>query len=150
MIEGETSNSLIKGVSLGSLPPGAKVHKTLLLRATGGEGDRTLDISVQSRPSGSAEEEGPTTETLQTLIVPVVAAFKTVLDVAYRRSTASARGIADPNSYDVNYWDDADGGEAIVTAHIECPGPWEIEIEEIQLVKKVDEYVPFFPRWCLI
>ncbi|KAI0061971.1 hypothetical protein BV25DRAFT_1805032 [Artomyces pyxidatus] len=147
-IDEERSSSLVKGISLGSIAPGVKVLKTLYLTNTGAAGDRIIDVSIQSRASSSTSSGEPispsspaaaladTSETLQTLVIPTVSAMKVAYDVKYMHARTPLSGLTDLSTYESEYWDDGEGGEAIINARLECVGPWGLSVETVRLVRK--------------
>ncbi|KAL0072574.1 hypothetical protein AAF712_000337 [Marasmius tenuissimus] len=144
-IDDEQSSGLIKGVSLGSLDPGASASKILHIVGTGAPGDRTVDVSVQSRsPTAHRESQDDEsqpelldiTETLQTVVVPTTEPFKMVCDVIYRRAVRPQPGLADLRSFESDFWDDGDGGVAEVRSAFRCNGPWTLEIQSLVLNKQ--------------
>lgn len=143
MLDDESSPSLIKGVRVGILAPGVSALKTLYLRNTGAGGDRMVDISVQSRyaasedPSPENVELHDITETLQTLVVPTVDPINVKWGVVYRRSLGERPGPADLRTFEGDFWDDGDGGEAVVDLEMQCVGPWSLEVENIVLERQV-------------
>ena len=132
-IDDEHSQSLIKGVTLGTIMPGETASKTLYLKNTGGVGDRVLDISVQSC-SPVAQD---TSEVLRTVSVPTAAPMKVEYDVKYVHARGPLPGLTDLRTYESNYWDDGEGGEALVKARMACMGPWGVSVETVRLVRKV-------------
>jgi hypothetical protein len=136
VLDGERSSSLIKGAHLGIVKPGSRASKTLYLCTTGNNGSRTLDISIQSS-SPIPLSPSDTTETLRTLVVPVVPAIEMTHDVGYRRSLGEQPGLADLRTYESDYWDDLDGGEAVVTSTMKCGGPWGVRVEGVRLLRQV-------------
>jgi hypothetical protein len=144
ILDNESSSGLIKGVAFGVLAPGVSVLKTLYLVNTGAAGDRMLDVSIQSRSTAIPEaltsessELQDMSETLQTLIVPTVDPIKVTYGVEYRRALGPRAGLADLRTFEGEFWDDGDGGEAMVNARMECVGPWGLEVESIQLQTQV-------------
>ncbi|KAK7036442.1 hypothetical protein VNI00_011639 [Paramarasmius palmivorus] len=143
-VDDEQSSGLIKGVSFGLLAPGVGAIKTLNLVSTGAAGDRTLDISIQSRTPSTREdpETSPQpelldiTETLQTVVVPTAEPFTMTCDVTYRRVAEGRPGLADLKTFENDYWDDSDGGEANVRTVLQCNGPWELQIEKFILKRQ--------------
>ncbi|KAJ7686580.1 Gryzun, putative trafficking through golgi-domain-containing protein [Mycena rosella] len=137
VLDDESSSSLLKGVSFGVLRPGVSVVKTLHLISNGPAGDRMVDVSIQSTVPGDPQPENPElqdmTETLQTLVVPTLDAIKVDFGVVYKRALGARAGVADLRTYDHDFWDDSDGGEAIVTAQMECAGPWGLEVASVKL-----------------
>ncbi|KAI0300474.1 Gryzun, putative trafficking through golgi-domain-containing protein [Multifurca ochricompacta] len=131
-IDDEHSQSLIKGVAIGVIVPGTTALKSLYLTNTGGDGDRVLDISIQSR-SPIVQD---TSEVLLTLSVPTVAPMKVDYDVKYLHTRGPLPGLTDLHTYDRDYWDDREGGEAIIRAQMECVGPWGLSVETVRLVRK--------------
>ncbi|KAJ6589938.1 Gryzun, putative trafficking through golgi-domain-containing protein [Mycena vulgaris] len=144
VLDDERSSSLIKGVSFGVLQPGVTAVKTLHLISRGPAGDRMVDVSIQSTALEEHQPENPElqdmTETLQTLVVPTLDAIKANFSVAYKRALSARAGVADLRSYDHDFWDDADGGEAIVTAQMECAGPWALEVASVKLYREDNEH----------
>lgn len=151
-LDDNKSTGLIKGVQFGVLQPGVSVIKTLHLLNTGSAGDRTIDVSIQSRSTASAFS--PTTpvyptspsvgttpqdsnETLQTLVIPTVRAIEMDHSVTYKRSLAPQMGVSDLRTFGGDYWDDAIGGEALITSTLRCNGPWSLKFESIRLDRKV-------------
>jgi hypothetical protein len=132
-IDDELSQSLIKGIALGTIIPGAMTLKTLYLKNTGGVGDRVLDISIQSR-SPVAQD---TSEVLRTLFVPTVAPMRVEYGVKYLHARRPLPGLTDLRTYESDYWDDGEGGEALVVAGMTCMGPWGVSVETVRLVRKV-------------
>lgn len=132
-IDDEHSQSLIKGIALGTIIPGATTLKTLYLKNTGGAGDRVLDISIQSR-SPVAQD---TSEVLRTLFVPTIAPMKVEYGVKYLHARRPLPGLTDLRTYESDYWDDGEGGEALVRAGMTCVGPWGVSVETVRLVRKV-------------
>ncbi|KAJ7716532.1 Gryzun, putative trafficking through golgi-domain-containing protein [Mycena metata] len=144
VLDDERSSSLIKGVNFGVLQPGVSVVKTLHLISTGAAGERMVDVSIQSTAVGGHQHENPElqdmTETLQTLVVPTSEAIKVNFGVVYKRALTARAGVADLRTYDHDFWDDSDGGEAIVTAQMECAGPWGLEVASVKLLRKDNEH----------
>ena len=132
-VDDEHSQSLIRHVALGTITPGATTHKTLYLKNTGGAGDRVLDISIQSR-SPIAQD---TSEVLRTLSVPTVAPINIEYGVKYLYAHRPLPGLTQLHTYENDYWDDGEGGDALVTARMACRGPWGISVETARLVRKV-------------
>lgn len=151
--DGQQSSGLIKGVSFGTLPPGVNVLKTLYLVNTGAAGDRVLDISIRSQiKSKSSPVSSPATtpsspemlantfdtnETLQTLTVPTVNPIKITYDVGYKRPLADRPGIANLKTFEDEFWDDGEGGEALISSRLETVGPWCLELLSIELDREV-------------
>jgi len=132
-VDDEHSQSLIKHVTLGTITPGDTTLKTLYLRNTGGVGDRVLDISIQSR-SPVAQD---TSEVLRTLFVPTVAPMKVEHGVKYLYARGPLPSLTNLHTYESDYWDDGEGGEALVRARMMCMGPWGVSVETARLVRKV-------------
>jgi hypothetical protein len=127
------------------------VLKTLYLFNTGAAGDRIIDISIQSRtmqklsPSSSGSRSpdsqsypSDTSEALQTLTVPIVNPITISYDVGYRRGLAERPGLANLASFDGEFWDDREGGEALVSARMETMGPFSLHIESVKLIRQVN------------
>lgn len=138
--------SLIKGVAFGVVSPGVSVVKTLYLGCCGGAGDRVLDVSVQSRATSGSIPKSPTspseggvntTEVLHTLVVAAVEPIKVEYSVVYKRSLKERPELGDLKRFDNSYWDDATGGEAVVTTTLSCSGPSGIKVEGLKLNKIV-------------
>jgi len=92
-----------------------------------------LDISIQSR-SPVAQD---TSDVLHTLSVPTVAPMKVEYGVKYVHGRGPLPGLTDLHTYESDYWDDGEGGEALVKAQMACMGPWSISVETVRLVRKV-------------
>lgn len=155
----QQSTGLIKGVSLGILAPGETASKTLLLASTGTNGDRMVDISVQSRtaplsspisrpgsPSGPDALETSSTENneiLQTLEIPIIAPFIFKQQMVYMRKDGALNALSDLTTFDKEFWDDSQGGRVVVSSTLECvdcAGAAGIVIESIELVKEVTSF----------
>jgi len=132
-VDDEHSQSLIKHITLGTITPGATTLKTLYLKNTGGAGDRVLDISIQSRSPIPQD----TSEVLRTLSVPTVAPINVEYGVKYLYARRPLPGLTQLHTYENDYWDDGDGGDALVRARMACSGPWGISVETARLVRKV-------------
>lgn len=132
-VDDEHSQSLIKGIALGTIAPGETALETLYLKNAGGVGDRVLDISIQSR-SPVAQD---TSEVLRTLSVPTIAPMKVEYGVKYLHARGPLPGLTDLQTYESDYWDDGEGGEALVSARMVCVGPWGVSVETVRLVRKV-------------
>ncbi|KAI9441462.1 Foie gras liver health family 1-domain-containing protein [Lactarius indigo] len=131
-VDDEHSQNLIKGITIGAIAPGATTLKTLYLTSTGGVGDRVLDISIQSRSPVSRD----TSEVLRTLSVPTVAPMSVEYGVKYLHSTRSLPRLTDLRTYESDYWDDGEGGEALINAQMTCTGPWGLSVETVRLSRK--------------
>jgi trafficking protein particle complex subunit 11 len=92
-----------------------------------------LDISIQSR-SPIAQD---TCEVLRTLIVPTVAPMKVEYGVKYSFARGPLPGLTELHTYESDYWDDGEGGEALIRARMVCLGPWGVSVETARLVRKV-------------
>lgn len=159
VIEDTRSSSLIKGVQLGVLAPGATTVKTLHLFNTGASGDRMIDISIQSRTTIAGKPEidqaedheddeddednnGETSshdsmEHLHMIVIPTTNPFKLTHSVAYRHALDPWSGLANLETFDEAFWDDRRGGEALVTARLSCVGPSSLNIESLRLERRV-------------
>ncbi|KAI0034857.1 Gryzun, putative trafficking through golgi-domain-containing protein, partial [Vararia minispora EC-137] len=164
-IDEERSSSLLKGVSLGRIAPGATASKTIYLTNIGAAGDRILDISIQSAanvpaaaddtPSADVEHNDSaaedteathdggietmhldTAEALQTLTIATVAPISVEHDVRYMHSRKPMPALTDLAAYESDYWDESVGGEAIVSLRMACAGPHGISVETARLVRK--------------
>jgi hypothetical protein len=126
------------------------VLKTLYLINAGAPGDRILDISIQSRTiprslssvSASVSRDSQsypsdTNEALQTLTVPTLAPITILYDVGYRRALTKRPGPADLALYDSEFWDDREGGEALISAKMEVMGPYSLDILGVKLIRHV-------------
>ncbi|KAJ7496837.1 Gryzun, putative trafficking through golgi-domain-containing protein [Mycena latifolia] len=147
VLDDERSSSLIKGVGFGVLQPGVSVVKTLYLVSSGPAGDRMVDVSIQSTAPTTAAAHAPEspelqdmTETLQTLVVPTLEALKAEFGVVYKRAVGARAGVADLRTYDYDFWEDGDGGEALVEARMECVGPWGVEVASVRLLREDNEH----------
>ncbi|KAJ6593407.1 Gryzun, putative trafficking through golgi-domain-containing protein [Mycena capillaripes] len=144
VLDDERSSSLLKGVNFGVLQPGVSIVKTLHLISSGGAGDRMVDVSIQSTVVGALQPENPElqdmTETLQTLAVPTLDAIKVNFGVVYKRAVGARAGVADLRTYDHDFWDDGDGGEALVSTRMECAGPWGLEVASVKLHREDNEH----------
>ncbi|KAF9268549.1 hypothetical protein L218DRAFT_852654 [Marasmius fiardii PR-910] len=147
MADEEKSSGLLKGISLGVLSPGVSAVKALHLHSTGAAGDRTLDISVQSRSTSITTDSGDDvavtqpelldiTETLRTVVVPTVEPLQMTCDVTYRRTLHPRKGLADLETFENDFWDDGDGGEATVVTTFRCSEPWGLAIESLVLKRQ--------------
>lgn len=149
VFDDQHSSGLIRGVSFGIVAPGVNALKTLYLVNTGAAGDRTLDISIQSRsipkssPSSSAVSldvtayPSDTSEALQTLTVPTINPIKLSYDVGYTRTLAKRLGSAHLQTFEGDFWDDGEGGEALVSVRMEVVGPWGLEVQSVNLIRQV-------------
>ncbi|PFH52170.1 hypothetical protein AMATHDRAFT_74451 [Amanita thiersii Skay4041] len=146
MMNEQRSSSLIKGIPFGVLHPAASATKTLYLTSSGSPANRVLDISVRSwMVTGDGEnpevdhnaalDYDNAFETLETLVVPTVDAFKTSHNVVYRRCSHEWVGLADLRTFDADFWDDR-GGEAVIDFRIESAGPWTVKVESIVLERE--------------
>ncbi|KAF8160473.1 Gryzun, putative trafficking through golgi-domain-containing protein [Mycena galopus ATCC 62051] len=131
-LDDESSPSLIKGINFGVLQPGVSVVKTLHLISRGAAGEC-------AEPLENPELQDMT-ETLQTLIVPTLDAIKVKYGVVYKRAAGAHGGVADLRTYDHNFWDDGDGGAGVVTAQMECVGPWGLEVACVKLLREDNEH----------
>ncbi|TDL16121.1 hypothetical protein BD410DRAFT_647647 [Rickenella mellea] len=153
----ESSSSLINGVSFGLLRPGVTSVKALHLLSTGTAGARVLDISVQSScPSAvpptpitptpttpGVPSQQDSTEHLRTISILTVAPFTVSHDITYRHRNARTAlpGLGSLATFERDYWDDSEGGEATVMSTLECAGPWGIQIESLQFVPEDNDHV---------
>ncbi|KAJ7647712.1 Gryzun, putative trafficking through golgi-domain-containing protein [Roridomyces roridus] len=144
LLEEERSSSLIKAVNLGVLQPGSSAVKTLRIISSGGAGDRMIDVSIQSTALGGRQTENPElqdmTETLQTLVVPTLDAFKVDFGLLHRRALGPRAEVADLRTYEYDFWDDSDGGEAVITTRVECTGPWGLEVSSVKLHRQDNDH----------
>ena len=58
-MDDQRSTSLIKGVACGTLAPGVGILKKLFLTNHGGDGERVIDISVQSEARAQSSAAPP-------------------------------------------------------------------------------------------
>lgn len=155
------SNTMIRGISVGSLVlhstsstnsknSNSEITQTLLIKNTGGAGERVVDMSVRTRPKRKrteAEREieidvtmESQTETLKTISIPCVDPLKVSYDVLYRRRPAATS--SSPSFWDVPIDQDAEVDlkslehEAVVWTTICCLGPWSIEVEKVVLKER--------------
>jgi hypothetical protein len=151
-LDDEHSSGLIRGVPFGVIAPGITVIKTLYLVNTGAAGDRRIDISIQSQAttamatnvlerssldSPPSADQSDISETLQTLLVPTVEPIKVTYGTVYRRALGARMELADLTTFENEFWDDGEGGEAVVSAKMQCVGPWCLMVESVKLVRKV-------------
>ena len=147
-IDDQQSTGLIKGINIGLLGPGVTACKTVYLRSSGTTGERLIDFSIQSLlPSKEGEDTSrgashlsERCELLQTLAIPTVAPFKVKHETIYSRRDGKAPGPAHLSLFDPDFWDDADGGKALITSTFECvdcDGAGDILVDRMQLVQKV-------------
>ncbi|PPQ63022.1 hypothetical protein CVT24_005968 [Panaeolus cyanescens] len=144
-IDGERSSGLIRGIFLGALAPGEKITKTIHLFNTGAAGDRSIDVSIQTRATSATSKETPpsdsetedaaeqedkeqeadhdTMEHLKMITVPTRAALVCNPIVQYNRSLESSSSLANLNTFDDTFWDGACGGEAMVAMKLQCTVP---------------------------
>jgi trafficking protein particle complex subunit 11 len=145
-------------VSFGVIGPGVNVVRTLYLQSAGAPGDRMVDISVRTLCTAGTnteteagtgvvveQERGDVSETLRTLVVPTVEAVKVAYKVVYRRKVGEAMGPGDLRVFEPDYCDDGEGGEGVVDVRFECGGPWQVAVESVRLVRKVNVWVML--RW---
>ncbi|KIY46190.1 hypothetical protein FISHEDRAFT_47894 [Fistulina hepatica ATCC 64428] len=157
-VDEETSSGLVKGICCDALSPGAMVSKTLYLLNADVGGDRLLDISIQSRavwqdsdslpnePESTAESDtaaSDITETLKTLTVPTVDPLKGTFDISYRRATHTRPALAEMDTFDESYWDDSQGGQALLNFTLENSGPWKVDIASVAFIKEDHEQARF-------
>ena len=130
-IDGQTSTSLVKAVSLGTLAPSATVRKTFRLLCTGRPGDRSLDLSVRCQPlTGLSTSASAPAEVLRTLAIPAVAPFHAGFETRFlrkRRAVQALLDLAEPDG-----WEGA--SEVTVVGTVECVGPWDVRVKGIELV----------------
>ncbi|KAG6382017.1 Gryzun, putative trafficking through golgi-domain-containing protein [Boletus reticuloceps] len=153
--DGQKSSGLIKGVQFGTVQPGVSVVKTMVLVSSGAPGDRTIDISVQSRtttepvpsqsrsqarsPSPSlsetldASQDYDMGEVLRTLLIPTSSVFVVHQDVAYQRSLRPPPALADLFVLEDPHGEARAGGEAVVMTVVECAAPCGVELEKVAL-----------------
>lgn len=132
-VDDEYSQNLIKGITIGTIAPGATTLKSLYLTSMGGVGDRVLDISIQSRSPVPRD----TSEMLRTLSVPTVEPMSVEYRVKYLHTPRPLPELTDLHSYESDYWDDGEGGEALINARMTCTGPWGLSVETVRLSRKV-------------
>lgn len=132
-----SSTSLLKGVSFGTLQPGATARRTLFLLSSGSGGERVLDFSIQSQSlSSTTLPDGVQNinETLHTLVVKAVAPLKQSAQQAYFRTSGPSPGLVDLRRFDSAFF--AWLYTSTVSAEIESCGPWDIIVESIKLRPK--------------
>lgn len=121
------------------------MSKTLYLMNMGTAGDRIVDISIQSRRMGSEThidnpELQDVTETLRTVVIPVVDPFKITQTTEYLQGLGEWPGLADLRTFDGDFWDNGKVGEASVKTRIECAGPSSLVIESITMERHVRHF----------
>jgi hypothetical protein len=130
---------------------------------TGAGGDRMVDVSVQTSTAvavtksskedqnesddetgdGDGDEEDEkapvhdTMEHLNMLVIPTVNPLQVTQAVSYRRILDSWPGLADLETFDENFWDDRQAGEALIMATILCVGPWSLKVQSVELERRV-------------
>jgi hypothetical protein len=150
-VDDEKSSSLVKGIHLGALAPGTSVNKTMHLFNTGAGGDRMVDVSIQTSAAVAkdASQEGvieqsddepsnaDTMEHLKMLVIPTVSPIHIKQSVEFRHAEGTWAGQADLQTFEASFWDNRNGGEAMVTSTMTCGGPWGLRIESLTLEKMV-------------
>jgi hypothetical protein len=101
-------------------------------------GSTPISPDSQSYPSD-------TSEALQTLTVPTVNPITVSYNVTYKRALAEQPGLANLTTFDGEFWDDADGGEALVSARMEIMGPYSLNVESVKLIRHVSS-----EGWCTL
>ncbi|KAG8957730.1 hypothetical protein FRC03_009851 [Tulasnella sp. 419] len=141
LFEDQESTSLIKGLSFGTVAPGQIVTKTMFLVSSGTPGNRILDISIQSKaicksPSFPTSTLSPhdspasdTSETLETLMVPVKQPITSHTETAYHRLAGPLRSLLDLTLFDHGVFNPS--VQAITTTKIGNDGPWDLEIGKV-------------------
>jgi len=76
-------------------------------------------------------------DTLLTLVIPTIDAMKVTYDTTYIRSRMPQPGLVELTTFESDYWDEGDGGEALIAARLQCVGPWSLSVEKVRLVRKV-------------
>lgn len=154
---------MIRGILLGSLVlhsssstnsnKNSEIRQTLLIKNTGGAGERVVDMSVRTRPKrkissvGTDETETDMTlesetETLKTISIPCVDPLKVSYDISYRRRMAATSSSSSPLLWDAPINEDTDVDprsleyEAVIRTAISCLGPWTVEVEKVVLKKR--------------
>jgi trafficking protein particle complex subunit 11 len=69
--------------------------------------------------------------------VPTVTPITISYDVGYRRALAERPGPADLALYDSEFWDDREGGEALVSARMVTMGPYSLDVKSVKLIRHV-------------
>ncbi len=153
-MDDQRSTSLIKGVACGTLAPGVSILKKLYLTNHGGDGERVIDISVQSEarapsiaptatpasptsPTSSTAPLVDRTETLRTIAIMAIQAFTVVHAASYRRPTRPQPGLADLETFDGGKRDEASAVEAVVTSTLTVAAPSGVVIDSMVLQRKV-------------
>ncbi|KAH8827913.1 Gryzun, putative trafficking through golgi-domain-containing protein [Flagelloscypha sp. PMI_526] len=141
-LAGQTSSGLVQDVSLAQL-------ESFTLLSKGAAGDRILDIAVQTRPASfdpdpDADEEEKdeaqhradehTTETVKTVVIPVVDPLKAAFEVAYAGMRGQQSCPSDLALFEGQSWSNADGTEVTIGTQLEFSGPWVVDVHEIKLV----------------
>ena len=107
-----------------------------------------LDLSIQSRaarPDSHDVLAEDASETLRTVIIPVVPAFSVSAQTTYTRRSAPDSGPADLTTFEPDYWNDAIGGKALISTSLECVdcvGACPVLVDSIHLVPGVCASVP--------
>ncbi|PIL33423.1 hypothetical protein GSI_04045 [Ganoderma sinense ZZ0214-1] len=152
-MDDQRSTSLIKGVACGTLAPGVSILKKLYLTNHGGDGERVIDISVQSEARApslapAAPPASPTsptlstaplvdkTETLRTIAIAAIQAFTVAHATTYRRPTRLQPGLADLETFGGGKRDEGSAVEALVTSTMTVVAPSGIVIDSMVLQRK--------------
>lgn len=145
-MEHQRSTSLIKGVSFGRLLPGESCRRILLLLSSGNEGERVLDFSIQSRAIPSLSS-GPQdlNETLHTLTIQTVPAFRLGAESTYARDPSTFPGLFELSRYGRDFFHRS--RIASVSASVIAQGPWDIILSSIKLVPEVCNYLLAYSTW---
>jgi len=77
-------------------------------------------------------------EALQTLTVPTVNPIKLSYDVGYTRVLAERPGLANLAVFEGDFWNNEEGGEALVSTRMEAVGPWSLEVQSVKLIRQVN------------
>ena len=136
-VDAETSSSIIKQISLGTLQPSSSLTKTIFLRADGHPGDRILDVSIQSRlhptsaSSGAtqSDEEARPNETIRTVTIPCVRPIGVAFGLERHPPKEPVRELLALDAFEEGEFDKE--GEVLLTSRFDLLGAWDLEVESV-------------------
>ncbi|KAF8331398.1 Gryzun, putative trafficking through golgi-domain-containing protein [Cantharellus anzutake] len=143
MVGEERSQALIKGVSFGIVQKGTSATRILYFIG-GASGERTLDISIQSRAlctDGEPDQAIHMNETLRQLKVLVVPPIQCAFRTAYLRDSRPLLPVMDLSKFEPNAFEPV--GRALVSIDVTCTGPQGIVVSSIQLIPRASSGFPF-------
>nr|XP_018263872.1 uncharacterized protein I303_03747 [Kwoniella dejecticola CBS 10117]OBR86030.1 hypothetical protein I303_03747 [Kwoniella dejecticola CBS 10117] len=128
--DGTSSSSLLTNISLGILAPGASTSKTIILQSPI-ESTKIPDFLILSNSKVHQSSLSPnpdnerTEETNRTAVIPVLRPFVVKMGTRYSERLLHNQQEQGPEQ----------GVEAIVGILVEVPGPREVIVEKIELIK---------------